>query len=107
MKTQPRFLENLRDFPLPGPLYWRPPSVAAMSLSTILRSGQADLRSLSIRVGRKVEGEVPEGRNSRSLARTHLAFDAAGGGMNGDAEIVGSLKIDPEFGCVAKVARQT
>src|SRR2546422_9149094 len=44
---------------------------------------------------------------SRSFTWTHLAFYATGRGMNGDAEIVGSLKIDPELGCVAEVARQT
>jgi hypothetical protein len=27
--------------------------------------------------------------------------------LNGDAEIVGSLKIDPELGCVTEISRQT
>lgn len=48
---------------------------------------------------------LPAGSNR--FAGTHFALDATRRGMDIDAEIVGGLKVDPEFGRVSKVARET
>jgi hypothetical protein len=43
-------------------------------------------------------------RVSRRFARMNFTLDAIGGCVEGNAEIVGALKIDPELGCAAKIA---
>ena len=75
-------------------------SISTTCLAKRLRSNSS-ISETSIRPFSQPDRQLPEHHSKGSCFS-----GATGRGMNGDAEIVGGLKIDPEFECIAKVTRQ-